>query len=505
MADAKLGDFNIVAVAKLDRFMRNLRVFNNTIQKLDDLGVAFASIQESVDTSDKSGTGRLFMNILAAFAEFESARIGERIADGKRQRVSQGKWASGRVQYGYLWDPHKQEWIVVEEEAKIVRYIYHLYVNENMGSMKIPTHLNVDKKFRTRDGKPWWFSSINRILTHPAYKGEHYLGIKMPAIVDTDTWEQAQQKRNEGKRMRGNSPKWLLQGLGVCGLCGRVISCIQKVPTARRQYVCHGRYKSAHLDGSRTCTLQRLDATWLEKAIWGKFTEAFANPNLLKESISKALQAIKQRRSQLEAGSKPVAEELDKVKKRKERLGRVFADGAISEESYSMKIEGLKKQESSLQHRLTNLNPEARAELHEIERWIPSIENMLNQRFLSTAITPWGIYAIGKFKNGDTKIIPLGFNLREKLLPEEGKPPIRTKVGMDAITAMVPPAEFWEEGQAQEVLTQNKREMLRAFGIKFFVYPDRIEIKGYIPNQVIKRVNTQSNGGRDTQSGYLSG
>jgi hypothetical protein len=130
---------------------------------------------------------------------------------------------------------------------------------------------------------------------------------------------------------------------------------------------------------------------------------------------------------------------------------------------------------------------------------------MLNQRFTKIAITPWGIYAIHELPKGDIRMIPLGFNLREKSLPEEGQPPIHTKVDIDAITAMVPPAEFWEGGQAQEVLTQNKREILRAFGVKFFAYPDRLEIKGYLPDQVIMLTDAQYNGGLDTQSGYISG
>jgi site-specific DNA recombinase len=499
--DARQGEFSLVAVAKLDRFMRNVRLFHQVIDELSKLGVGFTSIQEGINTTDRSGTGRLFLAILAAFAEFESARIGERIAAGKRQRVSQGKWASGRVLYGYNWNAGKQAWEVVEDEATVVRYIYQLYVNEGLGSMKIPTRLNAEG-YHTRTGSLWGFSSVNRILTHPAYKGEHTLGLRMPAIMDANTWELAQQKRSEGRSLRKESPKWLLQGLGVCGLCGHTLSCIQKRPKARRKYVCRGRHRDSHLDGSPTCTLQRIDAEWLEKAVWSKFSGAFNDPSILRESIKGSLEALKQRRSQLETGPRPIAEELEKVKAKKERLGLVFADGAISEAVYTRKLGELRKQEASLKHRIENLSPNDRAELAELERWMPTIERMLELHFTKTFVTSSGIYAVNESREGSISIVPLGFNLREKVVPEEGQLPIRTKEGVEAILATVPPMEFFELGHPEEVLTQNKRDILRAFGVKVYGFPDRVEIKGFIPEQIIQLTREQSNGGQDTQSDY---
>jgi len=251
--------------------------------------------------------------------------------------------------------------------------------------------------------------------------------------------------------------------------------------------------------------LERIGAEWLEKAVWEKFTGVFNDPSVLKESIRGALEALKQRRQHLQAGSKPIAEELERVKGKTERLALVFADGAISEELYRARLGELKGQEGSLRHRMDNMNPEVTVELAELERWISTSEKMLTERFTKTFVTSSGIYAVYEPPEGNISIVPLGYNLREKVKLEEneGQSTISTKADVDAILAIVPPIEFFETGYLRETLAQNKREILRAFGVKVYAYPDRVEVKGFIPEQTIRLPSAKSNGGRDTQSDCL--
>jgi hypothetical protein len=109
--------------------------------------------------------------------------------------------------YGYHWLYDKNEWEIDEKEAEIVRYIYDLYLNENLGTMRIPFRLN-EEGYHTRRGHRWGFNIVYNILSNSAYKGIHPKGYKMPDIIDEETWEMAQKKQ-----------KFLTSGLGLLQGC----------------------------------------------------------------------------------------------------------------------------------------------------------------------------------------------------------------------------------------------------------------------------------------------
>lgn len=127
-------------MAKLDRFFRNLRIMLNRLHELEGIGVKFVATQEGLDTA--TTYGKFAVQIMGVIAEFERGRIGERVRDSRRYRISQGCWPSGRTLYGYRWLANGQKWEVDESEADVVRYIYHLYLEEGLGTERIPFRLN---------------------------------------------------------------------------------------------------------------------------------------------------------------------------------------------------------------------------------------------------------------------------------------------------------------------------------------------------------------------------
>ena len=183
LGDANRGCFDIIAVCKLDRFFRNLRLLLNYLHDLERLKIKFVSTQEGLDTS--TPYGKFAVQIMGVIAEFEKDRIGERVRDARRYQLSQGNWPGGRTNYGYHWLPKEKRWEIDEKEAEIVRYIYHLYLNDNLGMMKIIFRLNQDEK-RTRSGYLWRYHTIHRILSSPAYKGIHDKGLTMPVMLDPE-------------------------------------------------------------------------------------------------------------------------------------------------------------------------------------------------------------------------------------------------------------------------------------------------------------------------------
>jgi len=149
LVDAKQHRFNILAVCKLDRFFRNLRLLLNHLHGLEQLGIKFVSTQEGLDTA--TPYGNFAVQIMGVIAEFERGRIGERVKDSRRYLISGGNWPGGRTVYGYRWFNKERKWEVVPEEAEVVQRIYDLYVNSRIGMESIVATLNKDS-MRTRDG-----------------------------------------------------------------------------------------------------------------------------------------------------------------------------------------------------------------------------------------------------------------------------------------------------------------------------------------------------------------
>jgi site-specific DNA recombinase len=173
MLDARAGRINIVMVAKLDRFFRNLRHLLNYIHELDELGITFVAVQEGLDTS--TPMGEFTLHILGIIAEFERGRISDRMKDARRHRVSMGVWSSGRTPYGFRFNKANKELEVYEPEAKTVRYIFNTYTTQSLGVMRLAEILNEQNFITPRMGRrkhsTWTKSTVQSILKHPGYGG----------------------------------------------------------------------------------------------------------------------------------------------------------------------------------------------------------------------------------------------------------------------------------------------------------------------------------------------
>ena len=228
-----------------------------------------------------------------------------------------------------------------------MRYIYHLYLDENLGMMKIIFRLN-EEEYRTRSGYLWRYHTIHRILSHPAYKGLHDKGLTMPVIIEPERWQAAQDKRLRVRSIHRDMKNWLLQGLCICGKCGHVFNCRQPKPNQLRRYVCRGRNKDSHLDGSPRCTMHSIEAGDLEKAIWRQLKAVMTDQEALKESFRNSLEESRQRSNSLDNRSDLSEKELRTIYDKKERLALVYADQAIKRETYEKRMGILKQREKDL-------------------------------------------------------------------------------------------------------------------------------------------------------------
>ena len=489
--DASQCQFNIIAVCKLDRFFRNLRLLLNHLHSLDQLGIKFVSTQEGLDTSTPYGT--FAVQIMGVIAEFERGRIGERVKDSRRYLINGGNWPGGRTIYGYRWLTGERRWEVITEEAKIIQRIYSLYINDKRGVESIATILNKDG-LHTRGGAPWRFSNVRTVLSHPGYKGRHQIGVPMPVIIDEKTWQLAQQRREEARSVLRDPKGWLLQGMCFCGQCGHVLKCLHKKPKEHRYYTCGGRVKHRLIrDGNKRCSLPYVRADWLELGVWEKVAAVLNNSDELAECVNKSLVELEERRSQIEDEMLTIDSKLEVIRAKKERLGMAFADGAVLESAYKAKLNQLKKQEADLIKCRHNIDPRELTELDGLEGRIAMVKDVLSKGCLR--LSGFGIFG----ELGD-EYIPVGFNAWREC---DGELAIGEATEMDTFliegTDLVmrgidaPPA-FWEcedLDEREERVKRNMRAMLQLFNIKVLVFPDHIEIEGAIPTQVLDKMTEE--------------
>lgn len=152
------------------------------MDELDTAGVHFRSATEPFDTS--SAAGRLFVQILGAFAEFEREVIIDRVISGMERKAAKGEWTPGPRPCGYAISPKTQRFQPHPEEAEVVREIFTLYAGTGLGTRVIADRLNAQGK-RTKSGGLFAGHTVFRMLGNCLYLGE----VGFRNVVATDAHE----------------------------------------------------------------------------------------------------------------------------------------------------------------------------------------------------------------------------------------------------------------------------------------------------------------------------
>jgi site-specific DNA recombinase len=204
LADVRAGKINIVVVYKVDRLTRSLADFAKLVELFDQQGVSFVSITQSFNTT--SSMGRLTLNVLLSFAQFEREVIGERVRDKIAASKRKGLWVGGPVPLGYCCLDKKLE--IVPDEAEVVRTIFTLYLElGSMGALAaeldrrgIKTKANARRDGQKRGGIRFGVGSLAYLLRNRFYIGEiTYRGevhrSEHEPILGRDLFEAVQAKR----------------------------------------------------------------------------------------------------------------------------------------------------------------------------------------------------------------------------------------------------------------------------------------------------------------------
>ena len=281
IADIEFGKVDVVVVYKIDRLSRSLMDFAKLVEVFERRGVTFVSVTQSFNTT--TSMGRLTLNILLSFAQFEREVIGERIRDKVAASRRKGMWMGGYVPLGYRVENRKL--LVNEEEAASVRLIFERFVK--LGSIKLLMRELQAAGIRSRRGYMLDKGALYKLLNNRVYigeavhKGEAYPG-EHEAIISADLWQRAHAIMGESPRMRANQTRLsgpsLLRGL-IFSPNGDAMSPshTRKGDRLYRYYVTQSVLKR----GPGTCPVGRVPAAEIETAVIEQLRGFLRTPELI--------------------------------------------------------------------------------------------------------------------------------------------------------------------------------------------------------------------------------
>ena len=281
LRDIEADRVDVIVCYKIDRLSRSLMHFAKLVETFDAHNVTFVSVTQSFNTT--TSMGRLTLNILLSFAQFEREVIGERVRDKIAASKARGMWMGGPVPLGY--DVRERKLVINETEAATVRRVFEAFAAIGSATLLVPA-LRVEGLL-TKTGRPFDKGAIYKTLnlrtylgqvTHQGkvYPGEHQ------AIVAQELWDRAHDIMRESTRVRSNQARRqtpaLLRGL-IFGPDGRALS-----PTHTRTrgklytyYVSQAVLKGTD-DG---CTVRRISAGEIEAAVIDQVRALLRQPEVV--------------------------------------------------------------------------------------------------------------------------------------------------------------------------------------------------------------------------------
>lgn len=281
----RAGRLDCVVVYKVDRLSRSLLDFAQIVSLFEEQRISFVSVTQQFNTT--TSLGRLTLNILLSFAQFEKDLIGERTRDKMWAAKKKGKWVGGFPPLGYDVAPEGGRLMVNETEAARVREIFQLAVERgSLGAAleMIQARGWTTKTWTTRSGAvrasvPFSAGTLERLLRNPIYigavnwHGELKTG-EHAAILDATVWRRVNALLGPGgtgrpyRRERLEAP---LRGLLYCQTCQSLMvpTFTRKQNRQYRYYVC----LKAQKHGWATCLSKSLPAGGVEEAVWQQVRE----------------------------------------------------------------------------------------------------------------------------------------------------------------------------------------------------------------------------------------
>ncbi|MCA3268719.1 MAG: recombinase family protein [Thalassospira sp.] len=292
MKDIETGLIDIVVVYKIDRLTRSLADFAKLVEVFEARNVSFVSVTQQFNTT--TSMGRLTLNILLSFAQFEREVIGERVRDKVAASKRKGMWMGGCPPLGY--DAVEKKLITNPKEAELIRHIFQRFITLR-SCTTLARELRVKgcrtKSYTTKTGRDKIGTLIDKgylykLLGNPMYLGEiHHKGQiydgQHEAIIDRDTWNAVQAVMQESPYQRASTTRRktpaLLKGVLKCSgcLCSMTPTHTRKKGKLYRYYAPSAVMKAKCTD----CPVGIVPAAEVEEVVLNQLTAIFRTPEMV--------------------------------------------------------------------------------------------------------------------------------------------------------------------------------------------------------------------------------
>lgn len=383
IADAKAGRFDFIITKEISRFSRStLDSIKYTQELLEhDVGVLFQN--DNINTLDSDSEFRLV--VMAGVAQDEVRKLSERLKFGFRQAIKNGHVLGNDKLWGY--DKKDCVLSVNEEEAQVVRRIFDLYANRQMGIRRISQTL-LDEGFTSRKGGAFNVLTIRHILCNPKYKGWYcanksqtvdyrskrkifldesewvmYPDPSIPAIVSEELWDRANAlyKRRSEQMMSHQSAaefhnRYPYSGKIICEEHGTTFHRqLQKSKAGEKEVWQCRIYRDK---GRKACSAPQVRTAELDQIMAEIFDQLAQNKQAIIDAVVTVLQAVPDEHDYTQ-DIRRIEEDLSAIHAKKDRLLEMSIEGIITRLEFKQRNDGFNQQVKALEERLSTIQSEA--------------------------------------------------------------------------------------------------------------------------------------------------
>ena len=392
IADAKAGLFDFIITKEISRFSRStLDSIRYTQELLEhDVGVLFQN--DNINTLDSDSEFRLV--VMAGVAQDEIRKLSERLKFGFRQAIKNGHVLGNDKLWGY--DKKDCVLTINETEAKVVRRIFHLYANEQMGIRRISQQL-FDEGFTSRKGNAFNVLTIRHILENPKYKGWYcanksqtvdyrskrkifldesewvmYPDPSIPAIVSEELWDRANAlyKQRSAQMMSHQSAaefhnRYPYSGKIICEEHGTSFyrQVLNSSKGKKEVWQCRV-YRNR---GRAACSAPQMRTSELNKIMAEIFSQMIHNKQGIVDAVVKVIQSVPQEHD-FQQDIRRMESELSAIHAKKDRLLDMSIEGVISTVEFKQRNDGFNQQILALGQQLAILKAEEEKSLISTEQ-----------------------------------------------------------------------------------------------------------------------------------------
>jgi len=370
ISDIKSNKIDVIIVYKIERLVRSIRDFYALWDIFEANNITFVSATQQFDSSN--AMGKLMLNILLSFAQFERENTAEKTRDKMKARARLGLWHGGWMPYGYDYNKETKKLIINKKETAAVKKIYSLYLDSKKPS-QIANALNY-KGYRTKSrvittkegkkktvgGNRFNEDMIKKILTNPIYKGYVHLGEneykgQHQAIISEKVWKEAN-KTFHSKRPRKityakDDHIHLLKGVLKCGECETALTPYPsgKKDKSGRPYLYYACGKVVDYGKHSDCKVRLLPARDFEEAIKKTLRELGKNKSLIESTIKNTSKHNKKRIKPLETERETTIHKIIKATAEINRLIKIMKSSDMVSRDITQEYKKLLSEREALQ------------------------------------------------------------------------------------------------------------------------------------------------------------